>query len=817
MINPAQYTQVLQQASDGQLMQMLKRPDKIPSQFVVAEINRRQSMRQAAMADQQRQARVQEMMTAQQQMPQQQQPMGMQKGGPSIVTALGGNINSPIPEQVGIPPFDPARETYMEYLARVGDAKNVARMATADTAMVTDADIERPDTTARGIRDAEMFISTTSSGNRGDVEDLGSQASGVPSKASQREDTEPFFQFGGVNPGAVFTDGNPADIVKAASLLAPEQSSSSGGRNSPARADQVQPVSSEPPGSRGDRSRRRSGTPTLEELRAAGIRSATDDMINTNMAVREAEGMYSGTGGLKSKAGGIRQGDTGGPIDYEPGSTDFSSALGMGRGANNNKTPDKSDMDRTKTASESAAQALSAFSVDINAVNNNDKGVKTPGVVTGNDSQANTAPSGGGTTSGGITNTGTGSGDRSIDTSRVDTSSDKETPSQKSLAEQVAASNKVTLSTLSGGYDNLAAADKARAKVLEGELLKVTTAMEDMARIYDQNATTPENRIFRSMIDMGLALAGSKENNFLIALAESGKTGLQTFDRLNKEEKERLFKKYGAAVDLARTRADITGQINGLLASADRTSLEGQTKVAEGEIADRGTILTASQADIQNQQTDRRGDQTDVSLSTSVETGEVQLEQTDRGLDQKDRALDQTDEQLEISRDRLAMDADLGQQRIDVQREGNDIQLFLGGKKLELSALTAAATNANAQERNAIDRFIAEKPAASVAYLDEVASRFGEDVAKQMILGKDKSGMDIDNSSITATARTFATTDFDQQNPIPGVQPQGEDGTFTQNQYFDYHLRNIRTSIYGSAPGGSSGQAAANNDPLGLN
>jgi hypothetical protein len=66
MINPAQYTQVLQQASDPQLMQMLKRPDKIPSQFVVAEINRRQSMRQAAMAERQRQAGVQEMMTAQQ-------------------------------------------------------------------------------------------------------------------------------------------------------------------------------------------------------------------------------------------------------------------------------------------------------------------------------------------------------------------------------------------------------------------------------------------------------------------------------------------------------------------------------------------------------------------------------------------------------------------------------------------------------------------------------------------------------------------------------------------------------------------------------
>ena len=781
MINPAQYTAVLQKASDGQLMQMLKRPDKIPSQFVVAEINRRQSMRQAAMADQQRQARVQEMMTAQQQMPQQQmpqqQPMGMSIGGPTLITALGGNINSPIPDQVGIDPFDPARETYMEYLARVGDAKNVARLATEDSGMVTD---QGPP--AEEAPDAPVF------------DNVGIKASApYATNVSKGPDGPSFAQkyifgreFGG-------TDRNPLRMAQGEYFDKQE----------------VIDAANKMPLDPGIQS-------AIDARRAKGIRSATNDMINTNMAVREAEGMYAGTGNLKSKAGGIRQGDTGGPIDYEPGSTDFSSALGMGRGANNNKAPDKSDMDRTKTASESAAQALSAFSVDITAVNNKDKGVKTPGVVTGKDSQANTAPSGGGTsdgtTSGGITNTGTTTPNRSIDTTRVDTGSDKETPSQKSLAEQVAASNKATLSTLAGGYDNLAAADRRRAKVLEGELLKVTTAMEDMAKIYDQNATTPENRIFRSMIDMGLALAGSKENNFMIALAESGKTGLQTFDRLNNEEKERLFKKYGAAVDLARTRADITGQINGLLASADRTSLEGQTKVAEGEIADRGVILSAQQSDIQNQQQDRKAEQTDVSLSTDVETKEVGMEQTDTKLDQGQQALDQGQQQIDLSRDRLQLDADLGQQRIDVQREGNDIQLFLGGKKLELQALTAAASNATNQERNAIDRFIANKPAASVAYLDEVASRFGEDVAKQMILGKNSNGMDIDNSSITTTARTFAISDFEMQPKIPGVEPENDDGTYSQGQYFDHHLKNIRTSIYGSAPGGSSGssgQAAA--------
>ena len=88
MINPAQYTKVLQGASDEQLMAMLKRPDKIPSQFIVAEINRRQAMRQAAQAEQRKAASMQQqpvMQQAPQQMPpqgqMQQRPAGMRIGG----------------------------------------------------------------------------------------------------------------------------------------------------------------------------------------------------------------------------------------------------------------------------------------------------------------------------------------------------------------------------------------------------------------------------------------------------------------------------------------------------------------------------------------------------------------------------------------------------------------------------------------------------------------------------------------------------------------------------------------------------------------
>ena len=63
---------------DQALMQLLKRPDKIPSQFVVQEINRRKQMRQAGQAQKQQVANA---VAMQQQPP--QQPMGMRDGGAS--------------------------------------------------------------------------------------------------------------------------------------------------------------------------------------------------------------------------------------------------------------------------------------------------------------------------------------------------------------------------------------------------------------------------------------------------------------------------------------------------------------------------------------------------------------------------------------------------------------------------------------------------------------------------------------------------------------------------------------------------------------
>ena len=105
MINPAQFNEVLGRASDQQLMALLKRPDKIPSQFVVSEINRRQAVRQAAQAQQRQQAIAQEQQRA-------AQSMNTQMRAPRIQNP--NNMRQPMPQPVGmsnggIPPVKASR------------------------------------------------------------------------------------------------------------------------------------------------------------------------------------------------------------------------------------------------------------------------------------------------------------------------------------------------------------------------------------------------------------------------------------------------------------------------------------------------------------------------------------------------------------------------------------------------------------------------------------------------------------------------------------------------------------------------------------
>jgi len=87
MINPAKVQALLQQLPDNQLMEMLKRPDKIPSMFVQQELKRRQQMRMAGKAQQSQQA-----MPKPQPQQQPQQPIGMDEGGSPGLMEIIKNI-----------------------------------------------------------------------------------------------------------------------------------------------------------------------------------------------------------------------------------------------------------------------------------------------------------------------------------------------------------------------------------------------------------------------------------------------------------------------------------------------------------------------------------------------------------------------------------------------------------------------------------------------------------------------------------------------------------------------------------------------------
>lgn len=111
MINPARFQSVLGKVNDQQLMEMLKRPDKIPTQFVVAEINRRQSMRQSAKASQMAMAQRTPVMPNQnvQRMPPQGQPMPRQQQQPPPPQRMNeGGVTRPTPKpSVGQRNFNP--------------------------------------------------------------------------------------------------------------------------------------------------------------------------------------------------------------------------------------------------------------------------------------------------------------------------------------------------------------------------------------------------------------------------------------------------------------------------------------------------------------------------------------------------------------------------------------------------------------------------------------------------------------------------------------------------------------------------------------
>ena len=143
-------------------------------------------------------------------------------------------------------------------------------------------------------------------------------------------------------------------------------------------------------------------------------------------------------------------------------------------------------------------------------------------------------------------------------------------------------------------------ANEDQAKALETyktDMNALLDAQKKFMVVFEKNSMSPDNLIYRSMIDAGLALAGSKEANFLNAVGEAGKVGIETFDRLNAEQKQNLFDKYSAAVDFQKAKVDINTKIN----SMANQITQGQIEIAKEQ---RGAITEGQDAILQAAQLD---------------------------------------------------------------------------------------------------------------------------------------------------------------------------------------------------------------------
>ena len=668
MINPAQYTKVLQAASDQQLMDMLKRPDKIPSQFIVAEINRRQAMRQAAQAQERKMASMQQQ-PVMPQAPQQMAPQGRQQ-----------------PQR---PPQQPVG-------MRVGgNPSRIAQMMRERPYMVEDLVYRQPnkdmsDMDLSGLRQNLPYIYPN------------------PEKGLKGLGSEDFSKFRipvSLNEGKT-SDATPPAPTEELGQIGLNEGQTSGS------ASPTEPL-------------------TISEKIAEGYKSFEEDLEKT----RE---------GIKS------------------GGSDVTAA----------------EIDKTGIESDKITIGKTTGETDTSEI---ERGIRDK--VT-------------------------------VDLGKSQTDLFKEVFEAQNSDRLMQAEAQAVLSKN----------QRERLAGLQEDYNKVATAMEDLAKAYDKNSTTPENRFFRSLTDMGIDLLASPEANFMQALGKSAKKGLETWDTLSKEAKDNVLKKYTAGVTLAQTRADLNSKIVSAADAIDKGDVDTLNSILASRMADRKGLIDAGAQDkgfslkgtgleLQQRGQDisagaqlagiRQGD-TRIKSQEEIAQGQIASRQAEGDADRTTRT--------ETAQAQLEQGADIANQRDARAEQGQLIQL----EGLELQSLNNWANSLNAAERNRIAEITATKPAASVQYLEYLSSnmdKYGLDSEdlKNYIINPSKSGTSGSMASILTTVRTYAKTDFEQQTPIPGVEP-ANNGEYSLAQYDAYHRGNL-LGIFGLA--GDQSLTAQNAPPKG--
>ena len=667
MINPAQYTKVLQAASDQQLMDMLKRPDKIPSQFIVAEINRRQAMRQAAQAQERRMASMQQQ-PVMPQAPQQMAPQGRQQ-----------------PQR---PPQQPVG-------MRVGgNPSRIAQMMRERPYMVEDLVYRQP---SKDMSDMDL------SGLKQNLPYVYPN----PEKGLKGLGSEDFSKF---RIPVSLNEGQTSDATP------------------PAPTDGL-------------------GNPGLNEGQTSGSALPTEPLT---ISEKIAEGYKSFEGDLEKTREGIKS-----------GGSDVTAA----------------EIDKTGIESDKITIGKTTGETDTSEI---ERGIKDK--VT-------------------------------VDLGKSQTDLFKEVFEAQNADRLMQAEAQAVLSKN----------QRERLAGLQEDYNKVATAMEDLAKAYDKNSTTPENRFFRSLTDMGIDLLASPEANFMQALGKSAKKGLETWDTLSKEAKDNVLKKYTAGVTLAQTRADLNSKIVSAADAIDKGDVDTLNSILASRMADRKGLIDAGAQDkgfsLKGTGLELQGRGQDLSAAgqlSQIRQGDTRIKSQEE-IAQGQIASRQAEGdasrsvQAETAQAQLDQGADIANQRDERAKQGQLIQV----EGLELQSLNNWASQLNADERNRIANITANKPPAAVAYLEHLVSnktKYGLDDSDitDFITGANK-GTSGSMASILTTVRTYAKTDFEQQTPIPGVEP-ANDGQYSLAQYDAYHRRNL-LGMFGM--GGDQSLTSQNAPPKG--
>ena len=570
MINPAKYDSVLQQMTDQQLQVLMRRPDKIPTQFVVKELNRRQKMRQQAKAQEAslQQAAGQPMqMGAEQPMQmmgeQQQQPRMMRGGGATkLQSGTMKNFTKEIQEAFGRGDFKTLKNI-MEDANAPAPARQLAEKLFAQKPLSDDRlntleqflnplqpeEVEKQQIvqkadalnlqTAGGALDMSDQGFDIKKGTQG-MEFLRNLGENVQSFLGVNKATDEYFDEDANYNQARYNVNSPLDIDKYAAAAGEKISDVAGGITNFLVDKNPFKLSKEAQSEKAIKEYNQKRQEIEDAEKASTLQSSQafesgvqPKPLNEFIDLTEnflTEKTYSG-----------------------PSQNNLTNASGveapLQKPIQNNKIQNNAAEQFTGTIVANANNDLTA----TGEVDNASKGIKE-GMISKD-----------------IKNL--------FDTEFT----------QKLAMDGYEKSN--YLVKAGEMFESLSEDNKKIIDLHNEQTKDLVKQREEMLKMMDSMKRSPENIAFQSLIDMGLSLMASPEANFAQALGKSGQVGMQTFRNLSQQERDRLFERYKMSWELSKAERDHQMQGLNLAKEFKLNMITGHTKLHQMEQQDENNYF----------------------------------------------------------------------------------------------------------------------------------------------------------------------------------------------------------------------------------